>query len=149
MIEELIAGATTTNSPIRIQILFTFQSTSTFLETKVLQTEKGKIRITMPNINPQNIPQTTFNSTVSPNTSSFKCPLVLPTNLFLFIWGEVILDVKGLADLLWRLPLDHVCYSLACQIQKALYIQIVCSLKNANNIRTRLNNYSFSHLRQL
>ncbi|RDX70492.1 hypothetical protein CR513_50258, partial [Mucuna pruriens] len=56
-------------------------------------------------------------------TKSFKCPLVFPTNFLFFLRSEVILNVKGLTNFLWSLPLDHVRYSLACKVQQALDVQ--------------------------
>ena len=41
-------------------------------------------------------------------------------NLLLLGRGEVILDVEGFTDLLRSLPLDHVCHSLAGNIQESL-----------------------------
>jgi hypothetical protein len=55
-------------------------------------------------------------------------PLVLPANLVLLFRGEVVLDIEGLADLLWRLSLDHVCNCLASDIEKGLDVEVVGSL---------------------
>ena len=52
-------------------------------------------------------------------------PLVLLPHLLLLAWGEVVLDVERLPDLLWRLPLDHVGHSLAGDVQQALDVQVV------------------------
>jgi hypothetical protein len=49
-------------------------------------------------------------------SSAVLGPLVLPTNLFFFIRGEVVCNVEGLSDLLWRLALDHVGYCLAADV---------------------------------
>jgi hypothetical protein len=57
-------------------------------------------------------------------------PLVIATNLVLFLRGKVILDVKGLADLFGRLALDHVCDSLATDIEKSLDVKVVSSREN-------------------
>ena len=54
-------------------------------------------------------------------------PLVLPTDLFLLLGGEVILDVEGLSDLLGRLSLDHVGDGLTANIQELLDVEIVGS----------------------
>ncbi|KAK3413769.1 hypothetical protein EUGRSUZ_I02320 [Eucalyptus grandis] len=59
---------------------------------------------------------------------SFERPLVLPPHLFLLLWGEVIPDAEGLAYLLRGLAFDHVSHCLACQVQQALDVQIVCGL---------------------
>lgn len=55
-------------------------------------------------------------------------PLVLATNLLLLLRSEVVLDVEGLADLLGRLALDHVCDSLASNVEKSLDIEEVGGL---------------------
>jgi hypothetical protein len=60
--------------------------------------------------------------------SLLKCPLVLPSDFFLFLRCEIVLDVEGLSNLLGCLPLDHVRNSLASQIQQVLDIQVVGSL---------------------
>lgn len=52
-------------------------------------------------------------------------PLVLAADLVLLFWGEVVLDVEGLADLLWRLALDHVCDGLAADIEEGLNVHVV------------------------
>lgn len=59
---------------------------------------------------------------------SLKSPLVLPTDLFFLLWSEVILDVKGLSNLLRSLSLDHVSNSLAGKVQQPLDVQVVCCL---------------------
>ncbi len=56
-------------------------------------------------------------------------PLVFATNLLLLLRGEVVGNVEGLADLLGRLALDHVCNSFAANIKKGLDIEIVGSLE--------------------
>jgi len=55
-------------------------------------------------------------------------PLVLAANLLLLLRSEIVLDVEGLADLLGRLALDHICDSLATNVKKSLDIEEVCSL---------------------
>jgi len=52
-------------------------------------------------------------------------PLILTANLILLLRGEVVLDVEGLADLLGRLALDHVCDSLASDIKQCLDIKVI------------------------
>lgn len=54
-------------------------------------------------------------------------PLVLPADLLLLLGGEVVLDVERLADLLGRFALDHVCDSLAADIEKSLDVHVVGS----------------------
>ena len=72
--------------------------------------------------------QHSFHETI--RRTSFKCPLVLTANFLLLLRCKVILDVKGLPNFLWSLSLDHVCNSLACQVQQALDVQIVGRLQN-------------------
>jgi len=59
---------------------------------------------------------------------SLESPLVLSSDFFLLLGSEVVLDVEGLSDLLWRLALNHVCHSLTGQIQQVLDVQVVGSL---------------------
>lgn len=54
---------------------------------------------------------------------SVLSPLVLTTDLLLFLGGEIVCDVESLADLLRRLALDHVGHSLAADIEKRLDIK--------------------------
>lgn len=56
-------------------------------------------------------------------------PLILATDLVLFFGGEIVLDIEGLADLLGRLALDHVCDSLAADIEQGLDIEVVGGLE--------------------
>lgn len=44
-------------------------------------------------------------------------PLVLATDLVFLLRCEVVLDVEGLSDFLWRLSLDHVGHGLAADVQ--------------------------------
>ncbi len=53
-------------------------------------------------------------------------PLVLAADLVFLLWGEVVLDVERLANLLWRLALDHVGNSLAPHVEQSLDIHVVC-----------------------
>lgn len=55
-------------------------------------------------------------------------PFILATDLVLLLRGEVVLNVKGLPDLLRRLALDHVGDCLTTDIQQSLNIEIVGSL---------------------
>lgn len=55
-------------------------------------------------------------------------PFIFPTNLVLLFWCEVVLDVEGLADLLWGLALDHVGNGLAADIEKGLDVEVVGGL---------------------
>ena len=52
-------------------------------------------------------------------------PLVLAADLLLLLGGEVIGDIECLADLLWRLALDHVGDGFASDIKEGLDIKIV------------------------
>ena len=56
-------------------------------------------------------------------------PLVLAADLLLFLGSEIVGDVKGLADFLGGLALDHVCDSLASNIEKRLDIEVVRCLR--------------------
>lgn len=55
-------------------------------------------------------------------------PLILASNLIFLLRGEVILNIKGLADLLRGLPFDHVGDSFASNIEKSLDIKVIGSL---------------------
>ena len=55
-------------------------------------------------------------------------PLVLPADLLLLLRCEVVRDVERLADVLWRLALDHVGDRLAANVKKGLNIEVVGSL---------------------
>lgn len=52
-------------------------------------------------------------------------PLVLPTDLVLFLGSEVILDVESLANLLGGLALDHVRNGLAADVKEGLDIKVI------------------------
>lgn len=56
-------------------------------------------------------------------------PLVLAADLLLLLGGEVVGNVEGLADLLWRLALDHVGDGLASNVEEGFDIEIVGSLR--------------------
>ena len=56
-------------------------------------------------------------------------PFVLTANLVLLFRCEVILDIEGLPNFLWRFALDHVGNSLASDIEKGFDIEVVGSLK--------------------
>jgi hypothetical protein len=55
-------------------------------------------------------------------------PLVLAADLLLLFLGEVVGDIKSLADLLGRLALDHVGNGLAANIKKGLDVKVVGGL---------------------
>lgn len=57
-------------------------------------------------------------------------PLIFAANLVFLLGSEIILDIKGLANLLGRLALDHVGNGLAADIQQGLDVQVVRSLWN-------------------
>jgi hypothetical protein len=61
-------------------------------------------------------------------------PLVLATDLIFLLGSEVVLNVEGFADLLGRLALDHVGDSLATNIEKSLYVEIVGGLENPQQL---------------
>ena len=58
--------------------------------------------------------------------SSFKCPLVFPSNFLFFLRCEIILDVEVCPDFFRRLALDESRHFLAAEIQKLSHVQIVC-----------------------
>ena len=60
-------------------------------------------------------------------------PFILAADLVLLFRCEVVLDVEGLADFLWRLPLDHVGHGLAADIEERLDIQVVGCLEGEEN----------------
>jgi hypothetical protein len=59
--------------------------------------------------------------------SAILGPLVLAADLVLLFWGEVVLDIERLADLLWRLALDHIRDRLAPDVEQRLDVHVVCS----------------------
>ena len=64
-------------------------------------------------------------------------PLVLTTDLILFLRGEIVLDVECLTDLFWGLALDHIRNGLAPDIQQSLDVKVVGSLrKNRVSLRS-------------
>jgi hypothetical protein len=52
-------------------------------------------------------------------------------NLVLFLRGEVILDIEGLANLLRGFSHDHVGDSLAADIEKNLDVEVIGGLRNS------------------
>jgi len=54
-------------------------------------------------------------------------PLILTADLVLLLWGKVVLDVEGLADLLGRLALDHVRNGLAANVEKSFDVKVIGS----------------------
>jgi hypothetical protein len=56
-------------------------------------------------------------------------PLVLAADLLLLLRREVVLDVERLADLVGRLALDHVCDSLAADVEQSLNVEVVGGLQ--------------------
>ena len=56
-------------------------------------------------------------------------PFVLTTNLVFLLRSEVILNIESLADLLRGFALDHICHSLATNVEESLDIEVVRSLK--------------------
>jgi hypothetical protein len=55
-------------------------------------------------------------------------PLVLTADLVLLLGGKVVLDVKGLANLLGRLALNHVGDGLAADVKEGLDVKVVGGL---------------------
>ena len=64
-------------------------------------------------------------------------PLVLTTDLILFLGREVVLDVEGLADLFWGLALDHVGDGLAADVEESFDVKIVGSLRRMIRLETQ------------
>lgn len=64
-------------------------------------------------------------------------PFVLRADLSFFLWREVILDIEGLADIFWRLALDHICDGLATNIEEGLDIKVVGSLGKLSTLPSR------------
>jgi hypothetical protein len=56
---------------------------------------------------------------------SLLAPLVLFAHLGLFLWREIIHDVKCLSDFLGRLALDHARYSGASKVKERLDIHVI------------------------
>jgi len=69
--------------------------------------------------------------------SAILSPLILATDLLFLLWGEVIGDVESLADLLWRLALDHVCNSFATNVKERLDVEVVGSLGRVSIARAK------------
>ena len=61
-------------------------------------------------------------------SSTILGPLVFAADLLLLLGSEIVGDVKCLADLLWRLSLDHVGDRFAANVEKRLDIQVVGGL---------------------
>lgn len=55
-------------------------------------------------------------------------PLVLTSDLLLFLGGEIIGDVKSFADLFGGLALDHVCDGLASDVKEGFDVEVVGGL---------------------
>jgi hypothetical protein len=55
-------------------------------------------------------------------------PLVLTTDLLFLLGGEVVGDIESLADLLWRLALDHVGNRLATNVKEGLDVEVIGGL---------------------
>jgi len=52
-------------------------------------------------------------------------PFVLTADLLLLLWGKVVGDVECLADLFWRLALNHIGDGFASNIKEGLNIEVV------------------------
>ena len=61
-------------------------------------------------------------------SSAILGPLILATDLLFLFGRKVVLDVECLANLLWRLPFDHIRDRLAAEVEKTLDIEVVGSL---------------------
>lgn len=61
--------------------------------------------------------------------NSLLGPLVLATDLVLFLGGKVVLNIEGFADFLGGFALDHVGDGLAANVQEGLNIEVVGGLE--------------------
>ena len=73
----------------------------------------------------------------SEGSYSLLSPLVFTADLILLLGSKVILDVEGLADLLWGLSLDHVGDSFAANVKQSFDVEIVGSLHSPVSPRHR------------
>ena len=76
-------------------------------------------------------------------------PLILTTNLILLIRREVVLDVECLADLFWGFALDHICDSLAANVEESLDIEVIGGLKAAEILAKILRGYNEAMLNNI
>lgn len=60
---------------------------------------------------------------------SLLAPFVLLSDLLFLFRSKVVLNVEGLSNFLWGLSLNHICYSLASEVQEWFNIQIVGRLR--------------------
>jgi hypothetical protein len=58
---------------------------------------------------------------------SFLAPFIFLSDLFFFFWGEIVLNVEGLADFFGSLSFNHVGNGLAGEVQERLDVQVVSS----------------------
>lgn len=76
-------------------------------------------------------------------------PLVLLSNLLLFRWGEVVLDVESLANFFRSLSLDHVCNGFAVHIQQSFNIQVVCCLQGSiSNLKNHFGTIAWNNVKE-
>ncbi len=68
------------------------------------------------------------------NARLIERPLILLSNLLLFLGREIILNVERLSNLLRRLPLHHVRHRHARQIQQSAHVQVI---RRQNDLKQR------------
>lgn len=56
-----------------------------------------------------------------------ESPLVLSAHLLFLLRGEIIFNIESSANLIWRLPLDHVGHSVAGEVEQGLHVEVVGS----------------------
>jgi hypothetical protein len=69
--------------------------------------------------------------------------------LVLLLGGEVVLDVKGLANLLGRLALNHVGDGLAADVEERLDVEVVGGLLGCELVTPELNKRSTPHTKMI
>nr|GLL45166.1 hypothetical protein C2845_PM04G30420 [Ipomoea trifida] len=92
------------------------------------QARKGKelMAVCAPDSNPITMPVTVCVEQKK-RRSSIR-PSILPSDLLLFLWREVVLDIENLSDLLDSFAFDHGRKSLDQYLHQLTYPQIVCRL---------------------
>jgi hypothetical protein len=74
---------------------------------------------------------------------SLLAPFVLLSDLLFLFRSKVVLNVEGLSNFLGGLSLNHICYSLASEVQEWFDIQIV------GRLRICMSDYTHHHLDQV
>lgn len=68
-------------------------------------------------------------------SSAVLGPRIVPLDLLLLLWGEVVDNTKLSTDLLWRLALDEFRHRLGGQVQQGLDVEVVGSLQDPTDKR--------------